>query len=76
MSRKKIQIPKDEEHVGHTDSACWAKLYGATEKEVRAKGDAWIKAWPDIYSPSWRVRPTKHPDGYWYCVMGRYHSCD
>ena len=76
MTEITVVIPNDIEHSGNSDLECWAKLHGRTAEEVRAKGEAWINNWPQVYNPRYRIPPSLHPDGYWYCLVGRYHSCD
>ena len=77
MARKKVQIPKDESSNSRfNDRDCWAKFYGRTEKEVRAKGDALIKKVPYVYTPHYSVPPTRHKDGYWWCQVTMRNTCD
>ncbi len=72
-----MEIPKDVYGNGHTDSECYAKLYGATEKEVKAKAEKYFADYdPYGYGTCYKVSIQQHTGGYWFCELCRWHSCD
>lgn len=78
MSEKKpVIIPKDDCRSGHADWACGATLYAATSEELNEKIAAYFRDYhPAGYGTYTSQPPALHPDGYWWCKIKRYHSCD
>lgn len=74
---KKVKIPEDDYRSGTADYACGATLYGATPEEVLKKIKQYLR---DYHPAGYNTRISKpiafHPDGYYWCEMSRWHSCD
>jgi uncharacterized membrane protein len=72
-----VEIPKDVYGNGHTDSECYAMLYGATKEEVAEKAEKYFAQYhPCGYGIYYAIPIQQHADGYWYCLINRWHSCD
>ena len=72
----KVKIPKDIVESGNTDSQCYAHFFGATEEEVEEKRKRYFENYhPHGYS-TYTDGVFQSEDGYWFCHITRYHSCD
>lgn len=77
METENIQIPKDIERSGHRDDLCYAHYYGKTREEVEKKAEKYFATYhPEGYGTFFKQPIKKHKDGYWFCRINRYHSCD
>lgn len=78
MTKKKaVKIPKDDFRSGTADYACGATLYGATMEELQKKIAAYMRNYhPTGYNTHISQPIALHPDGYYWCRLSRYHSCD
>jgi len=71
-----IEVPKDVYHSGHTDSECYAKLYGVTREAVEEKAKSYFADYdPRGYGTRYKVPIQQHADGYWHCELCRRRSC-
>ena len=72
-----MEIPKDEYGNGHSDYQCYAILYGETKEEVKLKAEKYFESY-DFWGYGTRFREPvqQHPDGYYWCHIVRWHSCD
>lgn len=74
-----MQIPKDKVSSGHYDYQCYAEFYGATKEEVEGKAKEYFARYPRAgYNTDYRPghSPWQHADGYWCCIIDRWHSCE
>lgn len=77
MARKKkeIMVPKDTSgSYGLSTVQC---CYGRTKREVEKKVAVCFGKYPPMgYDTHFQEPIQKSSDGYWFCVITRYNSCD
>jgi hypothetical protein len=77
METQNVRIPKDVESSGNRGDLCYAEYYGKTREEVEQKAENYFAAYhPMGYGTFFKQPIQKHKDGYWFCRINRYHSCD
>lgn len=75
IKKKQNVAPKDMCFSGALTRS--QHFYGRTEQDVEKKAEAYFGRYhPMGYSTKFEQPVQKHVDGYWFCVISRYNSCD
>lgn len=77
MAKKKKQIVVPKDTSGSYGLSTVQCCYGSTKRDVDKKVTAYFgKYHPMGYGTRFQEPIQESPDGYWFCVITRYNSCD
>ena len=67
-----VEVPVDAVEEQATGD-CWHKIHGKTKKEIASKIAVNARMFPASgYRTNFLIQITKHPAGYWWCVLHCY----
>jgi hypothetical protein len=76
MGEKKVKIPEDSLPIGVYGQVA-ATFYSETLEGLKKKVDDYFRDFHPAGYGTYISQPiASHPDGYWWCKVSRWSSCD